>query len=66
MNGKIYKNVTHASQGELNLYKGQNTGVVDLRSGYFHITRDSIQRCSYEIHSSQRRITRLHLIYTYR
>ena len=39
-------NVTNTGQGELHIYKGQNIGVVDLRSaGHFHITKDSIQRC---------------------
>ena len=42
-------NVTNTGQGELHLHRGQNIGVVDLRSaGYFHITRDSIQRCMHE------------------
>ena len=32
------------------MYKGQKIGVVDLRlAGYFHITRDSIQRYLHEI-----------------
>ena len=42
-------NATNTGQGELHLYRGQNIGVVDLRSaGYFHISRDSIQRCLHE------------------
>ena len=42
-------NVKNIGRGELHLYRGQNIGVVDLRSaGYFHITRNSIQRCLYE------------------
>ena len=33
----------------MHIYRSQNIGVVDLRSaGYFHITRDSIQRCLHE------------------
>ena len=49
VNGKMHMNVTNASQGELHLYRGQNIGVVDLRSaGYFQITRDSIQRHLHE------------------
>ena len=40
----MHVNVTNIGQGELHLYRGQNIGVVDLRSaGYFHITRDGIQ-----------------------
>ena len=31
-NGKIQMNVTNTAQGELHIYKGQNNGVVDLRS----------------------------------
>ena len=39
-------NVTNTGQEELHLYRGHNIGVVDLRSaGYYHITRDGIQRC---------------------
>ena len=38
-----------SGQGELHLYEGQNIEEVDLRSaGYFHITRDGIQRCLHE------------------
>ena len=38
-------NVTNTGQEELHLHRGQNIGVVDLRSaGYYHITRDCIQR----------------------
>ena len=49
VNGKIHMNVTNSGQGELHMYKDQNIWVVDLRSaGYFHITRDSIQRCLHE------------------
>ena len=50
VNGKIHMNVTNTGQGELHIYRGQNIGIVDLRSaGYFHITRDSTQRCLHEI-----------------
>ena len=46
MNGKIHMNVTNTGQGELHLHRGQHIGIVDLRSaGYYHITRDGIQRC---------------------
>ena len=49
VNGKIHMNVTNTGQGELHLHRGQNIGIVDLRSaGYFHITRDGIQRCLHE------------------
>ena len=49
MNGKNHTNVTNTDQGELHLYRGQNIGVVDLRSaGYPPITRTSIQRCLHE------------------
>ena len=49
LNGKIHMNVTNTGQGELHLLRGQNIGIVDLRSaGYYHITRDSIQRCLHE------------------
>ena len=49
VNGKIHMNVTNTGQGELHIYMGLNTGVIDLTSaGYFHITRDSIQRCLQE------------------
>ena len=42
-------NVTNTGQGELYLYRGQNIGIVDLRSaGYYHIARDGIQRCLHE------------------
>ena len=42
-------NVTNTCQGELHLYRGQNIGIVDLRSaGYYHITRDGIKRCLHE------------------
>ena len=42
-------NVTNTGQSELHHYRDQNIGVVDLRSaGYFHITRDRIQRCLHE------------------
>ena len=48
-NGKIHMNVTNNGQGELHLLRGQNIGIVDLRSaGYYHITTDSIQRCLHE------------------
>ena len=47
-------NVTNTGQRVLHIYKGQNIWVVDLRSaGYFHITRDSIQRCLHKIHFPQ-------------
>ena len=46
VNGKIHMNVTNTGQGELHLHRGQNIGIVDLKSaGYYHITRDGIQRC---------------------
>ena len=49
MNGKIHMNVRNAGQGELQLLRGQTIGIVDLRSaGYYHITRDGIQRCLHE------------------
>ena len=49
MNGKLHMNVTNAGQGELHLLRGQNIGIVDLRpAGYYHITRDGIQRCLHE------------------
>ena len=49
MNDNIHINVTNTGQGEFHIYKGQNIGIVDLRSvGYFHITRDSIQGCLHE------------------
>ena len=49
MNSKTYMNVTNTSEGELHIYKGENIEVGDLRlGGYFHITRDSIQRCLHE------------------
>ena len=49
MNGKIHMNVTSTGQGELHLHRGQIIGIVDLRSaGYYHITRDGIQRCLHE------------------
>ena len=39
VNGKTHMNVTNTGQGEIHIYKGQNIGVVHLRSaGYFHIT----------------------------
>ena len=42
-------NVTNTGQGELHLYRGQHIGIVDLRSAsFYHITRDSIQRCLHE------------------
>ena len=47
--GKIHFNVKNAGQGELHLHRGQNIGIVDLRSaGYYHITKDGIQRCLHE------------------
>ena len=49
VNGKIHMNVTNTGHGELHLLTGQNIGIVDLRSaGYYHITRESIQRCVHE------------------
>ena len=49
VNGKIHMNVTNTGQGELHLHKGQHIGIVDLKSaGYYHITRDCIQRCLHE------------------
>ena len=49
VNGKIHMNVTNTGQGELHPYRGQNIGLVDLRSaGYYLITRDDIQRCLHE------------------
>ena len=49
VNGKIHLNVTNTGQGELHLHRGQHIGIVDLRSaGYYHITRDDIQRCLHE------------------
>ena len=49
MNGKIQMNVKNTGQGDLHLLRGQNIGIVDLRSaGYYHITRDGIQRCLHE------------------
>ena len=49
VNDKIHMNARIACQGELHLYRGQNIGVVDLRSaGYFHITRDIIEICLHE------------------
>ena len=49
MNGKIHMNVKNTRQGDLHLLRGQNIGIVDLRSaGYYHITRDGIQRCLHE------------------
>ena len=36
-------------RGELYLQRGQHIGIVDLRSaGYYHITRDGIERCLHE------------------
>ena len=50
MNGKIHINVKNTGQGDLHLLRGQNIGIVDLRTaGYYHITRDGIQRCLHEI-----------------
>ena len=49
VNGKIHMNVTNTGQEQLCLYRSQHIGVVNLRSaGYFHITRDGIQRCLHE------------------
>ena len=49
VNGKICTNVKNTGQGELHLHRGQNIGIVDLISaGYYHITRDHIQRCLHE------------------
>ena len=45
MNGKMHMNVKNAGQGDLHLLRGQNICIVDLRSaGYYHITRDGIQK----------------------
>ena len=42
-------NVTNTGQGALHLHRGQNIGIVDLRSaGYYYITTDGIQRCLHE------------------
>ena len=50
MNVKIHMNVKNTGEGDLHLLRGQNIGIVDLRSaGYYHITRDGIQRCLHEI-----------------
>ena len=44
VNGKIHMNVTNTGQGELHFHRGQNIGIVALRSAdYYHITRDGIQ-----------------------
>ena len=49
MKGKIHMNVTNTGQGELHLLRGQNIAIVDMRSaGYYHITRDSIQKFLHE------------------
>ena len=49
VNVKMHMNITNTGQEELHLHRSQNIGVVDLRSaGYFHITRDGIQRCLHE------------------
>ena len=48
VNGKIHMNVTNTGQGELHLLRGQNIGMVDLRSAGYYISRDSIQRCLHE------------------
>ena len=49
VNGKIHMNDTNTGQGELHLHIGKNIGIVDLRStGYYHITRDGIQKCLHE------------------
>ena len=49
VNGKIHMNVTNTGQGELHLHRDQNIGIVDLTSaGYYHITRDGIQKCLHE------------------
>ena len=42
-------NATNTGQEELHLNRGQNIGIVELRSaGYYHISRDGIQRCLHE------------------
>ena len=42
-------NVTKTGEGELHLHRGQNIGIVHLRSAaYYHITRDGIQRCLHD------------------
>ena len=38
VNGKIHMNVTNTGQGELHLYRGQNIGIVDLRSASYFIS----------------------------
>ena len=49
VNGKIHIYVTNTGLGELHLHRGQHIGIVDLRSaGYYHITRDSTQRCLHD------------------
>ena len=49
MNDNIHMNVKNTGQGDLHLLRGQNIGIVNLRSaGYYHITRDGIQRCLHE------------------
>ena len=49
VNGKIHINVSNTGKGDLNLYKDQSIGVIDLTSaGYYHITRDSLRRCLQE------------------
>ena len=48
-NSKIHVHVTNTGQGDLHLLRSQNIGIVDFRSaGYYHITRDIIQRCLHE------------------
>ena len=49
VSGKIHMNVTNTGQGVLHIYRSWNIWVVELRSaGYFHISRDSTQRCLHE------------------
>ena len=49
VNGKVHVNVTNTGQGELHLHRGQNIGIIDLRSaGYYHITLNGIQICLHE------------------
>ena len=68
VNGKLHMNVTNTGQGELHLHRGQHIGIVDLRSvGYYHITRDGIQRCLHErtIFLNEKGFPRLSLTHTY-
>ena len=45
VNEKMHNIVSNTAKGELNLYKDQNIGVVDLGSTWhYHVTKDSVQR----------------------